>query len=664
MRTKVTLVLLLLNVALFAWIVHTRHRWQLEADSSDRDRHPLRELAVNLQAIEFSSPNITVRLERSSGKTWNYVQPNDWLANTTNVENLIRELQQLESRAQLDPALTQQTLADYDLEKPFYTLTLSPAPAGPKEPAPAPAIIRLSGVDKGGHVHLLAADGKRVHVIDGEWLTQFFPKLNGLREKRLFTIPVAEAHALRVQSLAASAVGQVVPVNVREEGGRWLLDSPIATRASKPKTAAALNGLAALRLFELLAKPAPPEVLRELRITVEGDKRSETLLLGQAIPNFKATEGLTLRYARLEGRETSFAIPFPNALFNLLADAQDTLRDPHVLAFDPAAVRTITLIAPSQPEPLVLQRLDPAGPPPNAAAGDWQIARPGGALPLPADRALVGNFLLRLSELRATRFASDSPSSGEVDKFGFSRPEREITLSLATGTGTAPAKLALEIGLDNNGAIYARAGSGSPPFIYALPTDALEALSVSPLTYRDRLVRTLPANARITSLSLTPLTGGTASYSLTFDEKETWEQALAAEKSSARREALQRLLVGVKDTPALLFQLRARSFVSSNYTNTVLVNGTLRPWAYRLTATYATPGAAAGAQATLTLDLADRAGSDQQAGSPADDKNVVFVLEPAFMDALDVLLTGERPPAPPPSAPAPALPGVVPPLLP
>ncbi|MEI6861647.1 MAG: DUF4340 domain-containing protein [Verrucomicrobiota bacterium] len=653
MRTKVTLVLLLLNVALFSWIVHTRHRWQIEIETADRDRHPLRELAVNLQAFEFSSPKATIRVERLPDRSWNITRPSVWLANTTNVETFIRYLQEAESKATLDPTLTGQTLADYDLEKPIYTLVLTPAPASPKDPSPAPVTLHLSNVDKGGNAHLLAADGKHVHVVNGDWLKQLFDELDGLKEKRLFMIPVTEARGLSIQSLAA---GDAARVNLREVGGRWLLDSPIATRASNRDTTVVLGGLTTLRLLGFPANPVPPEMLNELSIRIEGDKRSETMRLGKAVagsdPKLKATP----RYAKLDGRDTIFVLYFQDVLFELLTNAQERLRDRHVLDFDPADITAITLTASSQPVPLKLQRLDSTK---NTATADWQIAPPGGST-LTADRTLVGNFLLRLSELRASRFENDAPSSSEVDKFGFTHPEREITL-IAT-TGAAQTKLSLEIGVDNKGGAYARAGAGSPPYIYALASDALDAMPVSPLTYRDRLVRALPANARITSFSLTPLPGGsgTASYNQTLGDKETWAQTLATENSSVRREALQKLLVGDKNTPALLLQLRARSFVSGTYTDTVLVNGVLRAWAYRLTVTFVTPDATPGAPATLTLDLADRAGSDQLAGSPANEANVVFSLEAGFMDALDALITGERPAAPPLPVPAPVLRGARP----
>ncbi len=647
MRTKITLVLLLLNVALFSWIVHTRHRWQLETEAADRARRPFRELTVNLQAIEINGTD-KVRLERASGKPWNILSPVDWPANPAAVDAFIAELQNLESKAVLDPAITGQTFADYDLEKPAYTLVLTSAPASPHDPAPSPATFRLSNVGKGGKLYLLAADGKHVHVLDGGWLQRQQSFLNGkaLTSKSIFTIRPAEVVGLSVQSLATN---EARPVHLSQSDGRWLLTSPVATRAAKAATQAMLGGLTRLDTPGFI-KPPPAKVLSEFLITIEGDKRSETLVLGQAVPDLKARDPRgTPRYAKIEGRDTHFIIVFPNALFDTLTAAQEKLRDPHVLDFDATTVTGITLVAPSQPEPLMLQRLDSAASAKDGATADWQITRVGGTLP--ADRERVVSLLTRLAALSATRFENDSPSREAADRLGFTRPEREITLTFAPGA--VPAKLTLEIGLDEKHAAFARVAAGGPPFIYALGDDALDALSVSPLTYRDRLVRTLPDNAQITALTITPTSNGPPLYSHTLAEKETWEQAISAE-TAARREALKNLLIG-KDGPALLRRVRARQvdgFAYATFVERVPVNGTLRPWAYRLIATIALPGGTAGTASTFTLYLADPAGATQLAGSPATEANTVFALEPTLKDAFDALLNGEHSAPPPVAAPA------------
>ena len=56
MRTKVTLVLLFLNVALLAVIIHTRRQWHVEQDLARVSKRVLGDEAVRLKSLEITSP--------------------------------------------------------------------------------------------------------------------------------------------------------------------------------------------------------------------------------------------------------------------------------------------------------------------------------------------------------------------------------------------------------------------------------------------------------------------------------------------------------------------------------------------------------------------------------------------------------------------------------
>ena len=59
----------------------------------------------------------------------------------------------------------------------------------------------------------------------------------------------------------------------------------------------------------------------------------------------------------------------------------------------------------------VIERVDPRG-----EGQDRQTT--------PADRGAVERFLTQLTQLSARSFVSDSPSSAELENWGFNRPER------------------------------------------------------------------------------------------------------------------------------------------------------------------------------------------------------------------------------------------------
>jgi hypothetical protein len=331
-----------------------------------------------------------------------------------------------------------------------------------------------------------------------------------------------------------------------------------------------------------------------------------------------------------------------------------------VLDFDPRNVTAITLAAPLQPNQptLTLQRLDPTSS--AADGGDWKLIRRGDAAlspqTLPADRAAVQRLLDQLRLLSAKTpggFVSDAPIDSQLENWGFKRPEREVTLTLSEpGTARAGAlptsakntTQVLQLAMDASHSTYARVDpalnlKGS---VYAVDFEFDRELQVTPLAWRNRQLREpLPAAARITALTLTPVAeGATPVYAHALAAGETWDSVLAAEPT-AKKDALTSVL-------AQLRALHAQSFLQDKFVDKIFVAGEDRPWKYRLDATISLPGGAGGEQtSTLTLFLSERVGGAQQyAGSK--ELDVVFALDQPFLDALWRLLY-PRDPGPPPA---------------
>jgi len=373
--------------------------------------------------------------------------------------------------------------------------------------------------------------------------------------------------------------------------------------------------------FALQNAPATsPSAAPALRITLEGNNRQQTLLVGGA------SGGDDSYFAQMDDRTPVFTVSISKQLMQTLRNAPDELRDRHVLDFDPASVTSIALSAPNQPE-LALQRLEPAA---GSRDAGWQVIRRGavaqGPQTLPADTAAVQRLLGRLQTLTAVKFQSDAPAAADLENWGFNKPEREIALTLAGGTST---QQTLQIGLPTKreNVAYARiAGSAS---VYAVEPDILSDTSASPLAWRERQLYTMPSSARITSLSLVNAADGSPVYSHKLADGETWESALAAEPAP-RRDALAAILAQLRD-------LRAASFVQDGFPEKVFAAGEVREWKYRLDATIALPGGAGAGQVnTMTLWFAERTGgAEQLAGSK--DFGAVFVVEQPLLDALFTL---------------------------
>lgn len=635
MRSKVTLLLLALNLAVFGYILLSERPWTSTTIEGNR-RRVLGPEAANLSALEIATPGegdtppATVRLVRR-GESWSLAAPLDWPANDFAVRSMLSALQFLEHETSFpvsDLAANGQTLAAYGLEKPRLVVTATPAPVSPDAPAPAPFVLRIGdGTAVGQNLYVLSPDGSRIHVVRSALAEALAPDLGRLRSDQLFTIPVFEARALTLQ-----AAGESVRTRLRRDQNRWLLESPIVTRAAKAPVELAINDLNALRVARFLsASEAPtPEVsglsAPRLRVTIEGNSRRETLAIGAPVGT-PAPDAVTVNhYARLDERDSVLVVPLPRDLLATLAGAQTELRDRHILDLDPALVSSVSVSAPEPSPSIRIQKLDTNPGEPAV----WRLASSlAPESSLRADPALVANFLGRLQLLEAappaarpeaSPFVSDAPSAADLEKLGFNRPDRVVTLQLAAhpATPTAPAGAPSTLVLQVAGpgatdrTVYVRVIG--QPFIYSAPPDLLDFLPVATRLWRDRALQTIPDSTKITRLVLRPTAEGAAPILDYTPGAEKPSPAVAALLSAVRR-------------------LRAKDITAEIFPAKVYVDGAEKPWAYRLEATL-DPAPASG---PLVLHFAERTGGmTQQAGS--ENLGLAFTLEQPVLDALWTLL--------------------------
>lgn len=667
MRTKVTLVLIFLNVALFFFIFKFERNWRTEAASLEARRRVLGPEAADIRSIEVTStaPGGSFALQRQR-ETWMLMKPLEWPANPHAVNTITQELQLLEHETSFPTRdlgkNNNPTLADYGLDKPKLIVAFTSGdPAATNGPL-APTILRIGDTTKvGNRLYVLSPHGDRIHVVGRSLADSLTQSLDQLRADTLFTIEIFETRSLSIQTLTTDqtrgGATAGIRVRIRRDGPRWTFDAPHTARASRTALESTVNKLNQLKPknFNPPPPPALPSAAPTLRIALEGNGRHETLFLGEPLggarePN--ALSGEIEYYAQLENRSALFTVAMPVALLETLRAAAEKLREKQILDFEPSAVTAISLAAPADNQPpLALQRLETASGAPDA--GHWQIVRRGGEnqglQTMPADRAAVQQLLARLSGLTAQAFVSDSPSSAELESWGFNRPEREITLTIAPPDAPAPAQaqagarppsstpatVTLRLGSDaNRSKVYARVGGANDPgsFIYAVDADLDREFPLQPAAWRDRALPALPPNARIIALTLTDL----ASRAVLLD---------AAFGGDGEPPAALRTLIAQVRAP------RAKTFRADAFSERIAVAGEERPWKYQLDATVLLPGGAATEQATKrTLFFMERAGgAEQVAGSR--EFNAVFTLEQPFVDALWQLTNGPRDPGPPPSPP-------------
>lgn len=654
MRTKVTLVLIFLNVALFFFIFKFERNWRTEAALQETRRRVLGAETADIRSLTVTSsvpggPSYSLDRNRD---VWTLAQPIDWPANQDAVTRIIHALQFLDDETSFsvgDLAKNGQSLADYGLEKPKITVSFTSADgAAPSLPGQSVAgpktVLRIGDATKiGNRLYVLSPDGTRIHVVSRSLADALSLPMDELRANSVLTVPVFEARALSVQSGGTR-------VRIRREAGRWLFDTIINARASKTAMDLAINQLTELRAKSFPAVPPAslPSNSPTLRVTIDGNNRSETLFLGDPVKPAaagadqdakSAATDVTEYYAQLMNgnrlRAPVFTLVVPNKLLQELRHAQDELRDRRIVEFDPATVTSVTLSAPNQP-PITMQRLDA-----NAPDSAWQVVRrtDGGSGPqtLTADATVVHHLLDKLSLLAASKFESDAPSPAQLETWGFNRPEREITLALAASPGTSSRTLAIQFGLDNAGAVYARSGSAPSdvgPSVYAVSVDLTQDLPVDIKAWRDRTLRDLPATAKIAALKLIDLSNRQVLFETTFNA--TGQPANKPRDPAA----LDKLVASVRS-------LHAKRFVQEGFPDKLLLAGDERSWRYELDTTIVLPAAAGGEQSNTTaLFFTERVGGALQVAG-AKDFDAAFEIDQPLIDALWALTYGSRDPGAP-----------------
>ncbi len=679
MRSKVTVVLLFLNVVLFAYIYFYDKPRIDGLKILETRRRVLGPEAATIEALTRTSrTGETVKLEKRPDAWW-LTAPYEWPADRNAIAGLINTLELLEHDTSFpvaDLASSGRSLADYGLADPTFTLGFTSS-------GQAYTLKIGDTTTVGNRLYVLSTDGARIHVVNRSLAESIGLPLDALRAPAIFSVPVFEVRSLNVQ------IANLKVRLRRDAAARWDFEAPINARASKAAvevTITAINTLTARNFLD----PRDTDLERAglnspvLRVTLEGNARRETLLLGNAtggtVPLREGTTVVDTEYfARIEDKAVVFTTVVPKELLDVLRAAQEALRDPRVLDFEPATVTTFTLVAPGQPE-LSLQRLEsippaPDGPAVTNSAGKspattetlakdgWQaVVRVSGSAPqtMAADPDVVAALLQKISLLSARearpgapKFLSDAPSATDLENWGFNRPEREITLNLSTGGGPLdkePSTLTLQIGVspDKPGEAFARVTSA--PFVYQILPDILDETPATARHYRLRVLRELPEAARITHLKLTVLPAGTEVFNARNEVALTPESLKTVDIPEKARAVL----------AALLGQMRllcVKAFTAGTFTpdHAETPQGP-QPWKYQLEVTTVFPGGSGAAQdSTLTLFFTERLGGTTMLAGTADFGGVVFEATQEMLDTIFALTyTEKQDPGPPAATPPPA----------
>lgn len=633
MRPTLTFILLLLNIGVFAYIYHLETGEDTDA-AAERTGMLFGGDALRIERLSIrgqdAQGNPVERVLEQTPNGWMLTKPIRWPANPHAIQRILTELQFMESETSFSvESLNQRgrTLADYGLEDPAMSLLITGS--GGEE-----TTLKIGDATEiANRLYVLSPDGERVVVVSNELAESIAADLNVLRNPQVFDIPIFEIEALTIQIGSAgsdpASAGQQ-RVRIDKQGLQdWQISAPVSAPADADQVERMLSQLANVQADDFQREASPEMGLDSprMRVTLWGNKRSQTLLIGNENQDGDF-------YARLDdatGPDSPVFTVAPGP-FIMLRQAQVDLRERRFFPFDPENMHSVRIERPGQPT-VSLQKLED---------GTWQVierGKEGTPTPNAADEEMIRKLLGELSRLEATRFVTDAPSTDDLEQFGFAEPAFRVTI----GNGQEQTLL-LGNRDENTAHIYAKRGDN--PSVYEVRPHILVTLNPLPLDYREKHLYTLPQAARIRSIKITNTQTGQTLFNQAIDpDKQTWEDILAQAKLDEEQRT------AAADLIRQLRSLRVHSYLSDTFSdNYKLYDRVPITWRYKLEAEIFLPGGGQPTTRTETLLLSERLagaaiGNAQIGGSPG--ANMIFSLTQEMIDAL-FPLTNQRTPPPEP----------------
>ena len=481
MRFKTTLFLLIavLGLGAFIWLVERK------ADTTerreDRARFAIRVDSSKVTALELVAGDLQIECEKK-GHQWLITNPVKTRADGGEVQRLLEELERL-PRGEVITAAEQKrqhlTEADYGFVPPRARIVLRTEQRD---------VTILVGRDAalGGSLYI-KEDGQPDIISTGTNILAALPRdVVDLRDRRIFEgFP---ADVTRVSVRRPEGFLQLV----RNAQGMWRIEKPLSARAAGPAVQDLLDKLFELRVHDFVADSFAAASLYGLdepvaQVTVASDKQEQTLLLGKL-----SDQDSGQMYATVQGIEAVYTVP-SNSLESLRVKV-DSLRDRRLVT---VPAYEISYIQMEEGERVVkLQQTN----------GVWHVIEP---KQYRADEQRVQVLLGEWTGARADAY-SDDPGTN-LAEVGLAPPARKILLARnppLPPTTNAPEPVA-EAGESASILISSsEAGDGrimvkveGEDSLYLMASDAMHAMSLDPLYYRDHQVLALdPSNVRTLSV--------------------------------------------------------------------------------------------------------------------------------------------------------------------
>ena len=426
------------------------HRTNVVAEKAADDARLLRFAPDKVAKVTLVNANGTFSLVRTNGAWW-MAEPLDVAADGNVVDGLVSALAELRRTRGVD---VRDDLAMFGLEPPVASVTIE-SETGTE----SIAFGKKNAMN--GELYAKVAD---VVMVEGAIDYQVSKTAFDLRDKRL--VRVAPASLRRVDVTRAD--GSAYALERRGGSRLFVIAGGLSAEADAAQVDGVLGALTGLRAVKFATdRNATDDERRDylktpvLRAKLTAADEAHTLVLA------KRADGW---FAALEGEPSPILAVAGEAVVRKVDVAPASLRDLHVVTFDRAAVKQITV---KRGDDSVTVKTDDKG--------VWQVvaANPsdGGAFPREADASRISGVLYTVYGLEAREVVKEDARDADAQALGFGAPTLVVTLAGEDGAALA----VLEVTTDPQKRTLARAQGQSR--IDAVSADALADISAKLANY-------------------------------------------------------------------------------------------------------------------------------------------------------------------------------------
>lgn len=489
-KFKLTFVLLILNAIAFISLFLLSNEQFKNHQNTQGLNYAISSFTQGLESIYIESKQLqeSVNILRQNDN-WFIDKPSQWPANNFSVNQIIHQLNLLKETAKFtyDELIeTEQNLKDFGLDDPKLVIKLI---RGTK----SLNLLVGNSTPLGNKIYLYLPQEEAIYVVESDLLKDKALNIKDLYRKQIFDIPNFEIDALNYQ-FQTSEENNRGQLSVRLEKNindhSWQFTSPLKVEADALLVSKTIQTLISTEIEKVL----PLEIVDSdmlgfenpyLKLSLQGNKRRNTLILGNALNNSNNNKNY---YGKLEGNPTVFTVK--GEQYDQFIQAHKDLREKNFITLDTQGISTVDISG--SKNYTKLQKLENS---------EWQVLPLNETMPtkpFQADSEVIDDFIKNLNTLRAVDFFADNPTKEDLKALNFNQPLLQILVSsngeniLTLNTVQHPDIETLLLTKTQN-----------DPTIYTIDkVSFLNRFSAQPLFYKNRIIEKFPEVAKIVELKI------------------------------------------------------------------------------------------------------------------------------------------------------------------